>query len=87
MNQKLKCSSLKCLTCHLRTSGDRCRRGFGVCTAQENEMCMTLKLYKDGELNIIYMECEKFCKNLQFKQDGWTYVHNCCATDYCNNEI
>lgn len=37
---------LRCITCHLRTKTDRCRRGFGVCVAQENETCMMLKIYR-----------------------------------------
>ncbi|XP_049712302.1 prostate and testis expressed protein 3 [Elephas maximus indicus] len=80
-------TSLKCLTCHLHIKADRCRRGFGVCTAQEDEMCMSLKIYKDNEFQLAYMECQKFCKAQQVKRNGRTYVHSCCTNNYCNSKI
>ncbi|XP_076968470.1 prostate and testis expressed protein 3-like [Tamandua tetradactyla] len=75
---------LKCIKCHLRTRTDRCRRGFGVCNAQHDESCMTLKIYQDKQLEIIYMECQKFCRSLTFDRNNRTYVHKCCSHNYCN---
>ncbi|XP_037695802.1 prostate and testis expressed protein 3 [Choloepus didactylus] len=75
---------LKCITCHLRTRTDRCRRGFGVCNAQRDETCMTLKIYQDKQLEITYMECQKFCRNLTFDLNKRTYVYKCCTHNYCN---
>lgn len=37
---------LRCVTCHLHTQTDRCRRGFGICVAQEHERCMILKIFQ-----------------------------------------
>ncbi|XP_023589795.1 prostate and testis expressed protein 3 [Trichechus manatus latirostris] len=80
-------TSLKCLTCHLRVKADRCRRGFGVCIAQDDEMCMSLKIYRGEELLVAYMECQKFCKAARVKRKGRIYVHSCCARNYCNGKI
>lgn len=53
-------TSLRCITCHLRTRTDRCRRGFGACTAQKDEACMLLKIYQ-GKLE----GQGRYCKSLR----------------------
>ncbi|XP_069869651.1 prostate and testis expressed protein 3 isoform X2 [Dipodomys merriami] len=75
---------LICVTCHLRTLTDHCRRGYGICVAQEHESCMSLKIYKDDVLQVSYMVCQKFCNNLKYDLNNRTYVHRCCQSNYCN---
>ncbi|XP_036305595.1 prostate and testis expressed protein 3 [Pipistrellus kuhlii] len=75
---------LKCITCHLRMKSDRCRRGYGVCLAQRDESCMLLRIYKDYALQLSYMVCQRFCRNLTFTFSNRTYIHHCCEADYCN---
>ncbi|XP_025320796.1 prostate and testis expressed protein 3 [Canis lupus baileyi] len=75
---------LTCMTCHLRTRTDRCRRGFGICVAQKFESCMTLKIFQDNILQLSYMVCQKFCRDLTFDFNNRTYVHKCCKINYCN---
>ncbi|KAF3823712.1 hypothetical protein GH733_007180, partial [Mirounga leonina] len=75
---------LKCMTCHLRTRTDRCRRGFGSCVAQKFESCMTLKIFQDDILQLSYMVCQKFCRDLTFDLNNRTYVHKCCKHNFCN---
>nr|XP_055161281.1 prostate and testis expressed protein 3 [Nyctereutes procyonoides] len=75
---------LTCMTCHLRTRTDRCRRGFGICVAQKFESCMTLKIFQDNILQLSYMVCQKFCRDLTFDFNNRTYVHKCCKLNYCN---
>ncbi|XP_006775161.1 PREDICTED: prostate and testis expressed protein 3 [Myotis davidii] len=75
---------LKCITCHLHMESDRCRRGFGVCLAQKSETCMLLNIYNGYELQLSYMVCQKFCRNLMFNYNNLTYIHHCCKSDYCN---
>ncbi|XP_021482170.1 prostate and testis expressed protein 3 [Meriones unguiculatus] len=77
-------TSLKCVTCHLRTPSDHCRRGFGICLAQKHEKCMSLKIYSKDVLEISYMVCQKFCKNLNYDFNNRHYIHKCCNSDYCN---
>ncbi|ELK09778.1 Prostate and testis expressed protein 3 [Pteropus alecto] len=38
------------------------------------------------DLQLLYMECQKFCKNLTYDLNGQTYVQKCCNRDYCNFE-
>ncbi|XP_049510821.1 prostate and testis expressed protein 3 [Panthera uncia] len=78
---------LKCVTCHLHTRTDRCRRGFGSCIAQTFESCMSLKIFQDNILQLSYMVCQKFCRDLTFDFHNRTYVHKCCRYNYCNIEI
>ncbi|XP_038177165.1 prostate and testis expressed protein 3 [Arvicola amphibius] len=80
-------TSLKCVTCHLRTLSDHCRRGFGICLAQKYETCMSLRIYSNNTLQISYMVCQRFCKNLTYIFNNRTYVHKCCNYDYCNFKI
>ncbi|XP_028643296.1 prostate and testis expressed protein 3 [Grammomys surdaster] len=80
----VEAASLKCVTCHLRTQSDHCRRGFGVCLAQKHEVCMSLRIYSNGTLQISYMVCQRFCKNLTYNLNNRTYVHKCCNYDFCN---
>ncbi|XP_008066259.1 prostate and testis expressed protein 3 [Carlito syrichta] len=80
-------TSLRCITCHLRTQTDHCRRGFGVCVAQKQESCMLLQIFEDDALQISYMVCQKFCRNLTFDLKNRTYVHKCCNYNYCNFKI
>ncbi|XP_048196701.1 prostate and testis expressed protein 3 [Perognathus longimembris pacificus] len=77
-------TSLTCVTCHLRTQTDHCRRGYGICIAQEHETCMNLRIYQNGILQVSYMVCQKFCNNLSYNLNNRTYVHQCCQRDYCN---
>ncbi|XP_031509718.1 prostate and testis expressed protein 3 [Papio anubis] len=80
-------TSLQCITCHLRTRTDRCRRGFGACTAQKDEACMLLKIYQGNTLQISYMVCQKFCRDMTFDLGNRTYVHTCCNHNYCNFQL
>nr|XP_037861468.1 prostate and testis expressed protein 3 [Chlorocebus sabaeus] len=80
-------TSLQCITCHLRTRTDRCRRGFGACTAQKDEACMLLKIYQGNALQISYMVCQKFCRDMTFDLGNRTYVHTCCNQNYCNFQL
>nr|XP_031526226.1 prostate and testis expressed protein 3 isoform X1 [Vicugna pacos] len=48
---------LKCVTCHLRTEMDRCRRGFGICVAKKYETCLLLKILQ-GKLEDQGRRCE-----------------------------
>ncbi|XP_051012761.1 prostate and testis expressed protein 3 [Acomys russatus] len=77
-------TSLMCVTCHLRTESDHCRRGFGVCVAQKHETCMSMRVYSNGTLLMSYMVCQRFCKNLTYNANNRSYVHKCCNYDYCN---
>ncbi|XP_012519513.1 PREDICTED: prostate and testis expressed protein 3 [Propithecus coquereli] len=77
-------TSLRCITCHLRTQTDHCRRGFGVCIAQKHETCMLLKIFQDDALQTSYMVCQKFCRDLTLDLNNRIYVHKCCNYDYCN---
>ncbi|XP_029420064.1 prostate and testis expressed protein 3 isoform X2 [Nannospalax galili] len=77
-------ASLKCVTCHLHTPSDHCRRGFGICLAQKYEACMSLRIYYNNSLQISYMVCQRFCKKLSYSFHNRTYVHKCCHHDYCN---
>ncbi|XP_062948860.1 prostate and testis expressed protein 3 [Cynocephalus volans] len=79
--------SLKCVTCHLRTQADRCRRGFGVCIAQKHEACMILQIFQDEALQLSYMVCQQFCKDMTFDFNNRTYVHKCCNYNYCNYKM
>ncbi|KAI5943252.1 Prostate and testis expressed protein 3 [Manis javanica] len=54
--EKKAVTPLRCVTCHLRTQTDRCRRGFGVCVAQIHETCLSLKIFQDNILQLSYME-------------------------------
>ncbi|KAL6071701.1 hypothetical protein STEG23_038200 [Scotinomys teguina] len=84
----VEATSLKCVTCHLRTPADHCRRGFGVCRAQEYEMCMSLRIYSNNTLQISYMVCQRFCKNLTYDFNNRTYIHKCCDDDdFCNFRV
>ncbi|KAM5223966.1 prostate and testis expressed protein 3 [Hipposideros larvatus] len=83
----IEVTPLKCITCHLRTKTDRCRRGFGVCVAQKDETCMIVKIYRDLRLQLSYMLCQKFCRDLTFNFNNHTYVHKCCNHDYCNFKV
>uniref|UniRef100_A0A673U7X6 Prostate and testis expressed 3 n=1 Tax=Suricata suricatta TaxID=37032 RepID=A0A673U7X6_SURSU len=84
---KAAVTPLKCITCHLRTRTDRCRRGFDSCTAQKFESCMSLKIFQDNILQLSYMVCQKFCRDLTFDLNNRTYVHKCCKYNYCNSKI
>ncbi|XP_020733335.2 prostate and testis expressed protein 3 [Odocoileus virginianus] len=75
---------LRCITCHLRTQTDRCRRGFGICVAQKHETCMILKIFQDGTLQLSYLVCQRFCRDLTYNFQDRTYVHKCCNYNYCN---
>ncbi|XP_015978102.1 prostate and testis expressed protein 3 [Rousettus aegyptiacus] len=77
---------LKCITCHLHLKADRCRKGSGVCVAKKDATCMTLKIFKGVDLQLLYLECQKFCRNLTYELNDQTYVHKCCNHDYCNFE-
>ncbi|KAM4828290.1 prostate and testis expressed protein 3 [Thomomys bottae] len=80
-------TSLTCATCHLRTQTDHCRRGYGICVAQEHESCMSLKIYQYDVLQVTYMVCQKFCHNLKYSFNNRTYVHKCCHKHRCNIRI
>ncbi|XP_020042803.1 prostate and testis expressed protein 3 [Castor canadensis] len=80
-------TSLMCITCHLRTQADHCRRGFGVCFAEKHEKCMSLNIYQNHSLQLSYMVCQKFCNNLRYNFNNRTYVHKCCNYNYCNFRI
>ncbi|XP_036990073.1 prostate and testis expressed protein 3-like [Artibeus jamaicensis] len=81
-------SALMCITCHLHLTSDRCRRGFGVCVAQEEEKCMTLKIYDYTWNHLLsYMVCQKFCRDLTFQRHGHFLVHECCDYNYCNLKL
>nr|XP_035120203.1 prostate and testis expressed protein 3 [Callithrix jacchus] len=80
-------TSLQCITCQLRMWKDRCRRGFGVCTAQKDESCMLLKIYEGNILQISYMMCQKFCEDITFDIRNRTYIHECCNYDNCNFKL
>eukprot|EP00069_Balaena_mysticetus_P014192 bmy_08505T0 len=73
---------LRCITCHLRTQTDRCRRGFGVCVAEKHETCMILKIFQDNILQLSYMVCQRFCRELTYNLNDRTYVHTCCNYNY-----
>uniref|UniRef100_A0A8C6FVG7 Prostate and testis expressed 3 n=1 Tax=Moschus moschiferus TaxID=68415 RepID=A0A8C6FVG7_MOSMO len=75
---------LRCITCHLRTQTDRCRRGFGVCVARDQERCMILKIFQGGTLQLSYLVCQRFCRDLTYSFQDRTYVHKCCNYNYCN---
>ncbi|XP_054448737.1 prostate and testis expressed protein 3 [Pteronotus mesoamericanus] len=79
-------TALKCITCYLHLMSDRCRRGFGVCVAQEQEECMTLKVYDYSTLEgrLSYMVCQKFCSDLTLHRHGRVFIYKCCNQDYCN---
>ncbi|XP_037363798.1 prostate and testis expressed protein 3 [Talpa occidentalis] len=77
-------ASLMCRTCHLHIQTDRCRRGLGVCVAQKNEECMLLSIMQGDILQLSYMVCQKFCRNLTFVYENRTYVHKCCKENFCN---
>ncbi|KAB0407646.1 hypothetical protein E2I00_011630 [Balaenoptera physalus] len=77
---------LRCITCHLRTQTDRCRRGFGVCVAEKHETCMILKVFQDNILQLSYMVCQRFCRELTYKLNDRTYVHTCCNYNYLYRE-
>ncbi|XP_049634382.1 prostate and testis expressed protein 3 [Suncus etruscus] len=78
---------LRCITCHLHTEADRCRRGFGICTTQKHEKCMTLKISQGGILLLSYMVCQKFCKDMSYDFNNRTYDHKCCEEDFCNYQF
>ncbi|XP_052043092.1 prostate and testis expressed protein 3 [Apodemus sylvaticus] len=80
----LEATSLKCVRCHLRTQSDHCRRGFGVCLAQKHEVCMSLRISINDVLQLSYMVCQRFCKNLIYSLNNRTYTHKCCNYDFCN---
>ncbi|XP_053784157.1 prostate and testis expressed protein 3 [Desmodus rotundus] len=83
-------TALRCITCHLHLTSDRCRRGFGVCVAQKDEKCMTLKVYDyipDWNHLLSYMVCQKFCRALVFHHHGRVYSHECCDHNYCNFKL
>ncbi|XP_005378529.1 PREDICTED: prostate and testis expressed protein 3 [Chinchilla lanigera] len=80
-------ASLKCLTCHLHMTADRCRRGFGICTAQKDETCMNLKIIYNSSQVLSYMDCQKFCKTMKHTVNKRIYQYNCCNSNYCNREI
>ncbi|XP_010827839.1 PREDICTED: prostate and testis expressed protein 3 [Bison bison bison] len=75
---------LRCITCHLRTQTDHCRRGFGVCVAKNYESCMILKIFQGGTLQLSYLVCQRFCRDLTYSFQGRIYVHKCCNYNYCN---
>ncbi|XP_007463703.1 PREDICTED: prostate and testis expressed protein 3 [Lipotes vexillifer] len=75
---------LRCITCHLRTQRDRCRRGFSVCVAEKHETCMILKIFQDNILQLSYMVCQRFCRELTYDLNDQTYVHTCCNYNYCD---
>ncbi|TKC34404.1 hypothetical protein EI555_018670, partial [Monodon monoceros] len=68
---------LRCITCHLRTQTDRCRRGFGVCAAEKkHETCMILKIFQDNTLQLSYMVCQRFCRELTYDlNDELMFIH------------
>ncbi|XP_046541112.1 prostate and testis expressed protein 3 [Equus quagga] len=78
---------LRCVMCHLHTQTDRCRRGFGMCVAQEHERCMILKIFQDNVLQLSYMVCQKFCRDLTYHLNSRIYVHKCCDENYCNFQL
>uniref|UniRef100_A0A8D2DGU3 Prostate and testis expressed 3 n=1 Tax=Sciurus vulgaris TaxID=55149 RepID=A0A8D2DGU3_SCIVU len=80
----METTSTRCIICHLRTRTDRCRRGFGVCHTQKNESCMSLKIFQNDTLQVLYTVCQKFCKNLKYDFNNRTYVHECCYYNSCN---
>ncbi|XP_036894205.1 prostate and testis expressed protein 3-like [Sturnira hondurensis] len=81
-------TALRCITCHLHPTLDRCRRGFGVCVAQDGEKCMTLNVYDyNWNHQLSYMVCQKFCRTLTFQRHGWFFMHTCCDYNYCNLQL
>ncbi|KAF6082349.1 prostate and testis expressed 3 [Phyllostomus discolor] len=81
-------TALKCITCHLQLTSDRCRSGFGVCVAKEEEKCMTLKVYNFGQKHLLsYMVCQRFCKAMKFLYHGRYFVYECCDQNYCNFKV
>ncbi|XP_060035754.1 prostate and testis expressed protein 3 [Erinaceus europaeus] len=77
-------STLRCITCYLRTPSDHCRRGYGFCTAEQDAKCMMLTIYRQGIPELFYTDCQRFCRDLIYRFNNRTYVHNCCDFDYCN---
>ncbi|XP_035869554.1 prostate and testis expressed protein 3-like [Phyllostomus discolor] len=81
-------TALKCITCHLQLTSDRCRSGFGVCVAKEEEKCMTLKVYNFGHKHLLsYMVCQRFCRAMKFLYHGRYFVYECCDQNYCNFKV
>ncbi|XP_045716280.1 prostate and testis expressed protein 3 [Phyllostomus hastatus] len=81
-------TALKCITCHLHLTSDRCRSGFGVCVAKEEEKCMTLKVYNFGRKHLLsYMVCQRFCRAMKFLHHGRYFVYECCDQNYCNFKL
>ncbi|EPQ10560.1 Prostate and testis expressed protein 3 [Myotis brandtii] len=39
---------------------------------------------EEYDLQLSYMVCQKFCRNLTFNHNNLTYIHHCCKSDYCN---
>ncbi|XP_066111092.1 prostate and testis expressed protein 3 [Saccopteryx bilineata] len=78
---------LRCFKCYLLLLRDQCRRGAGICDAEDGEICMFLKIYKNSNLQLSYMGCQRGCRDLTFDMNNRTYVNKCCNHDYCNFKL
>ncbi|KAF5921400.1 hypothetical protein HPG69_019451 [Diceros bicornis minor] len=58
-----------------------------MCVARRHERCMNLKIFQDSILQLSYMVCQKFCRDLTYDFNSRTYVHKCCNQNYCNFKL
>ncbi|EFB14292.1 hypothetical protein PANDA_016160, partial [Ailuropoda melanoleuca] len=78
---------VQCRMCHIQFPGERCSRGRGICTAAEDEGCMTGRIFKkDGTLWLTFMGCLKNCANVdKIKWSVYWVKFRCCrGYDLCN---
>ncbi|XP_045871911.1 prostate and testis expressed protein 1 [Meles meles] len=81
---------VQCRMCHLQFPGERCSRGRGVCTATEDEGCVTGRISKkDGTLWLTFMGCLKNCANVDnITWSVYLVTFRCCrASDLCNENL
>ncbi|XP_004750248.1 prostate and testis expressed protein 1 [Mustela nigripes] len=81
---------VQCRMCHLQFPGERCSRGRGVCTATEDEGCVTGRIFKkDGTLWLTFMGCLENCANVdKIKWSVYLVTFRCCrVSDLCNENL
>uniref|UniRef100_A0A8C7C286 Prostate and testis expressed 1 n=2 Tax=Neovison vison TaxID=452646 RepID=A0A8C7C286_NEOVI len=81
---------VQCRMCHLQFPGERCSRGRGVCTATEDEGCLTGRIFKkDGTLWLTFMGCLENCANVdKIKWSVYLVTFRCCrVSDLCNENL